>query len=140
MAARRNLDYLAIEDGWLRSVRPGTGEPPSSLVLDRTGIYYDATTTSDLETMIETMGDLDPADRSSAGDAIALLRRLRLSKYNDAPLEDHQLDRELPSASAPLVLVADQTFGDAAIAGGLADAASFQRMVDAAQKLLEQQP
>ena len=132
VAARRALPYLAIEDGWLRSVRPGAGEPPSSLVLDRTGIYYDASAPSDLETMIEGMGDIGPADRSRAGEAIALLRRLRLSKYNDAPLEDDRLDRELPSASAPLVLVADQTFGDAAIAGGLADAASFQRMVEAA--------
>ena len=130
MAASRQLPYLAIEDGWLRSVRPGTGEPPSSLVLDRSGIYYDAHGPSDLESMLETAGDLDPAAQSLAEAAIDLLRRHRLSKYNDAP--DETFENDIPAGSRPLVLVADQTFGDASIAGGLANAQSFARMLEAA--------
>src|SRR5690606_17817144 len=54
VAARYDRAYLAIEDGWLRSVRPGSAEPPSSLVLDRSGIYYDARTSNDLEAMLES--------------------------------------------------------------------------------------
>jgi capsular polysaccharide export protein len=132
VAAKRKLAYLAVEDGWLRSVRPGPDEPPSSLVLDRSGIYYDAHAPSDLETMLETARGLTPADQANAESAIDLLRRQRLSKYNDAPPEDNSLDGEISAGSAPLVLVADQTFGDASISGGLADAESFAHMVAAA--------
>jgi capsular polysaccharide export protein len=132
VAARRDLAYLAVEDGWLRSVRPGPAEPPSSLVLDRSGIYYDARSPSDLETMLETAGGLAPADRADAESAIDLLRRHRLSKYNEAPPDEKSLDGELAAGAAPLVLVVDQTFGDASIIGGLADAESFARMVEAA--------
>src|SRR3954454_14206092 len=42
LARRTGKSYLAIEDGPLRSVRPGPGEPPMSMVLDRSGIYYQA--------------------------------------------------------------------------------------------------
>jgi capsular polysaccharide export protein len=131
VAAKRKLAYLAIEDGWLRSLRPGSAEPPSSLVLDRSGIYYDAGAPSDLETMLETARTPDPADEARAEAAVDLLRRHRLSKYNEALPEDGGLDNEL-ATRGPVVLVADQTFGDASIAGGLADAASFARMVEAA--------
>jgi capsular polysaccharide export protein len=131
VAAKRKLAYLAIEDGLLRSLRPGPAEPPSSLVLDRTGIYYDAQSPSDLELMLENAKDLVPADQARAAGAIDVLRRHRLSKYNDAPPNDGSLDAEL-STRAPLVLVADQTFGDASIGGGLADAQSFARMLEAA--------
>ena len=132
VAARRKLAFLAIEDGWLRSLRPGPGEPPSSLVLDRSGIYYDARAPSDLETMLEGAAALDPAERSAADAAMAHLRRHRLSKYNDAPADGELFDEELPAGSGPLLLLVDQTFGDASISGGLADEASFRRMVDAA--------
>lgn len=130
VAARRNRAYLAVEDGWLRSVRPGTAERPSSLVLDRSGIYYDARGPSDLETMLQNAEGPSSAEQSDAEAAVDLLRRHRLSKYNEAPPEDDL--SEIGSSSAPIVLVADQTFGDASIAGGLADAKSFRRMVDAA--------
>jgi capsular polysaccharide export protein len=130
VAAQHKAPYLAIEDGWLRSVRPGSAEPPSSLVLDRSGIYYDARTPSDLETMLESAEGLTLADQSDAEAAIDLLRRHRLSKYNEAPPEDDI--SEIGRSAAGTVLVADQTFGDASIAGGLADAESFRRMVEAA--------
>jgi capsular polysaccharide export protein len=130
VAAKRKAPYLAIEDGWLRSVRPGSAEPPSSLVLDRSGIYYDARGPSDLETMLESARAISPTEQSEAGAAVDLLRRHRLSKYNEAPPEDDL--SEIGTSAAGTVLVADQTFGDASIAGGLADARSFQSMVEAA--------
>jgi capsular polysaccharide export protein len=130
VAVKHDRAYLAIEDGWLRSVRPGAAERPSSLVLDRSGIYYDARTPSDLETMLESADGPTSADQSDAEAAIDLLRRHRLSKYNEAPPEDDV--SEIGRSAAGTVLVADQTFGDASIAGGLADAESFRRMVEAA--------
>ena len=129
MAARRGIPYIALEDGFLRSVRPGRSEPPSSLVVDRTGIYYDAHEPSDLESLINAAaeGVTSPA----AGRAIIdFLRINRLSKYNAAPWE--------PAGGPPLaatrrrVLVIDQTFADASITGGLAAEKTFHAMLSAA--------
>ena len=48
-AAQHNLPYIALEDGFLRSLDLGCkGAQPLSLVVDHTGIYYDATEPSDL--------------------------------------------------------------------------------------------
>jgi capsular polysaccharide export protein len=123
------LTYVAFEDGFLRSLKPGPGQKPQSMVMDRSGIYYDATTASDLETLLEH-GEIDDADRAAAAELVAFIARCRLSKYNtgrDEPPDGAVL------AGRPLVLLIDQTHGDAAVTGGLGDAASFARMVDAAQ-------
>ena len=43
-AAEHNLPYIALEDGFLRSLGLGCeGADPLSLVVDGSGIYYDAT-------------------------------------------------------------------------------------------------
>lgn len=40
---KHNLPYIALEDGFLRSLDLGfKGAQPLSLVMDHTGIYYDA--------------------------------------------------------------------------------------------------
>ena len=42
-AAKHDLPYIALEDGFLRSLDLGCkGAQPLSLVVDHTGIYYDA--------------------------------------------------------------------------------------------------
>src|SRR5690606_36961759 len=49
-ASREGLPYLALEDGFLRSVGLGVdGAPPHSIVVDDLGVYYDATAPSRLE-------------------------------------------------------------------------------------------
>lgn len=126
LAARRGLPYVAIEDGFLRSLGLGVNySQPHSLVVDYSGIYYDATRPSDLEKLLgEATFEADELTR--AGHAIERLRQLRLSKYNHAP------DRALPDASGPRVLVVDQTRDDASITHGMADASAFQRMLESA--------
>lgn len=127
-ARRSGLPYLAFEDGFLRSVKPGAAQPPLSMIVDRSGIYYDARQPSDLETMLrdETFDERDSAAGLELAEAI---RKRRLSKYNHAP----ERAPNLPAlAGRRLVVVLDQTRGDASVAGGLADAASFARMLDAA--------
>ncbi|WP_110600313.1 capsular polysaccharide biosynthesis protein [Salinicola lusitanus] len=126
LATRRGLPYIAIEDGFLRSLGLGVNySQPHSLVVDYSGIYYDATRPSDLETLLAeaTFGsdELARADR-----AMQRLRGLRLSKYNHAP------DRPLAPTDRPRVLVIDQTRDDASITHGMADASSFQRMLESA--------
>ncbi len=126
-AERRGIPLLTLEDGFLRSVSLGqAGAPPMSLVLDRSGIYFDARRPSDLETMLETSGVFDGALLAEAREAIALKNRLRLSKYNRAPA------LSLGAKTRRRVLVLDQTAGDASIAGALATRDTFDAMLAAA--------
>jgi capsular polysaccharide export protein len=124
-AEKRGLRYIALEDGFLRSIKPGRGMRPASMVIDRGGIYYDARVPSDLEIMLAT-GTFGEAELRTARDAIALLRRHRISKYNHAPADGVSGSRD------GFVLVVDQTSGDASIEGGLCGAESFRAMLDGA--------
>jgi len=123
VAAAKGIPYICIEDGFLRSVDLGKSDPPLSLVVDETGIYYDATAPSQLEKII--LGELAPEQIKRAQRVIAAWRSSRVSKYNHA----REYNGSLPSS---YVLVADQTLGDASIQYGMADIASFHTMLNAA--------
>ncbi|QIL89847.1 capsular polysaccharide biosynthesis protein [Microbulbifer sp. SH-1] len=127
LAAQTGLPYVSLEDGFLRSFGLGVnGAPLHSLVVDHAGVYYDASAPSDLETLI-AQADFDDATLNRARRCMDLLRQHRLSKYNAAP------DRSITWEDArPRVLVVDQTFGDASVSLGGADATDFTRMLDAA--------
>ncbi|WP_011582073.1 MULTISPECIES: capsular polysaccharide biosynthesis protein [Chelativorans] len=121
LASKRKLPFLLLEDGFLRSVeRSG---PPLSLIVDDIGIYYDASAPSRLETLVR-----EPLSEEQVRRTLLLMRAWRdghISKYNHA----RDYDGPLPSR---FVLVVDQTFGDASVRHGLADASSFQGMLQAA--------
>lgn len=128
IAARRQANVVSFEDAFLRSVLTGrAGAPPMGLMIDWTGIYFDASTPSDLENLLnhDDLSDARLLDR--AADGIAFLRAHHLSKYNatdpriDPPGEDY-------------VLVIDQTEGDASIAMGGADHQTFQTMLATARR------
>lgn len=54
-AQAAGVPLARVEDGFLRSRGLGAAlHPPGSVVVDRTGIYYDATAASDLETLLAT--------------------------------------------------------------------------------------
>lgn len=122
-AGAHALPYLAVEDGFLRSVGLGSDEPPLSLVVDDLGIYYDASRPSRLEALIRQ--PLDAAQRERACALLSGWRSGRVSKYNHL----REYVGELPPR---YVLVADQTFGDASVTCGLAGANSFNTMLQAA--------
>ena len=131
-AFRASCPVWQFEDGFLRSVRPGSREQPLSLVVDRTGLYYDARQTSDLETSLSRTG-IDEREHGEAERAMALLRSLRLSKYNQGLRTGGKIAGLTPRDDGDrLVVVVDQVKGDASIAGALADDRSFQRLLDAA--------
>lgn len=127
-AQRFGLPYLALEDGFLRSIAPGADEGPLTLCIDDIGIYYDARAPSRLEAAIATPHDA--AQRQRAHELAAAWRQAGVSKYNHARVV-------APPIDGPYALVVDQTFGDASIAYGMASAASFHRMLEAA---LDEQP
>lgn len=126
-AQKHGLPYIALEDGFLRSLGLGVmGYPPFSMVYDDVGIYYDTTRPSRLEALI-LHSQLTPEQMRAAEQAICLIQRNRLSKYNhNADFTGH-VDK-----SSPVVLVVDQTFGDMAVKYGWANEIHFKQMLDAA--------
>jgi capsular polysaccharide export protein len=131
LAREAGTPYLAFEDGPLRSVKPGPSQPPMSLVMDRLGVYYRAGARSELTELMSDRAWWTPEVKARAERAIALLRELRLSKYNSGP-ERTPDNLGLDPAANRRVLVVDQVRGDASIGGALADAAAFTRMLEAA--------
>lgn len=127
-ALRHRLPLWRAEDGFLRSVGLGvSGDAPLSIVLDDEGIYYDAAQPSRLERLI-TEGSADAAI-ARARRCIDRIVTADLSKYNDAPPDPV----DLGPRDRPRVLVVDQTAGDISVKSGMADATSFQRMLEAAR-------
>ena len=52
LADEHGVPYLALEDGFLRSIAPGKQQGTVSMVIDDVGIYYDAGSPSRLEILI----------------------------------------------------------------------------------------
>jgi len=129
-AAAKKLPYLALEDGFLRSIGLGeTGAASLSLIVDDIGVYYDATRPSRLEQLIETANDwCDAAMRTRAAALIDRVVASGLSKTNMGG----PLDRSILKPGKRILLV-DQTAGDASIGNGLAGPESFARMVRTAK-------
>jgi len=122
-AEQNHLPYLAIEDGFLRSIGLGDRTPPLSVVIDEIGIHYDSSRPSSLEAQIDQKRSDDELSR--ANNLIGAWRKARVSKYNHL----REYTGELPDN---YVLVADQTLGDASVLLGQADPECFQRMLQAA--------
>ncbi|WP_292932662.1 capsular biosynthesis protein [Novosphingobium sp. PASSN1] len=116
LACATGAALLRLEDGFIRSVGLGSDLiPPQSLVLDRTGIYFDATRASDLETILQT--NTFGADMlARAAQIRALIVASGLTKYN---IEPRTVPRwPAPAPGRPIVLVPGQVETDASIALG----------------------
>ena len=106
-----------VEDGFIRSVGLGSDfAKPTSLILDRRGIYFDPRQPSDLEDLLNTV-ELDDA---SIGRARRLRRRLvdsGISKYNTGAC-NASAHRD---GSTRVILVPGQVEDDASIQTGCID-------------------
>ncbi|MBU2964997.1 capsular polysaccharide biosynthesis protein [Amphritea sp. 2_MG-2023] len=129
LALKFHLPYLSLEDGFIRSLGLGVdGSLQHSMIIDKSGIYYDATRKSDLEDLIYGLDKLSAVNDIRAHRCISDLKRYQLSKYNQSS------DKFLCSLSSgkPVVLVVDQTFGDASIEYGMGSEDSFKEMLETA--------
>jgi capsular polysaccharide export protein len=123
MAEATGASLIRVEDAFLRSLHPGRkGEPPLGLVIDRTGMHFDAARPSDLETLLARHSLDNTALLDRARDVMARMSDAHLSKYSAV---DPTLDPPPPG----FVLIIDQTRGDAAIRLGGANADSFAEML-----------
>ena len=131
LAARRGLPYVALEDGFLRSVGLGeAGATSLSLSVDRVGVYYDATRPSQIE---QDLLDADDwFDAALSARTRALLDRLVETGLSKTNLGE-PLDRSLIDRGRKRILIVDQTLGDASISMGLATPETFADMIRAAR-------
>jgi capsular polysaccharide export protein len=109
----QGFNVIRVEDGFLRSVGLGADlTRPISWVLDRSGIYFDASKPSDLETLLsETVFPSDLLKRAGA-----LRERIvtaGLTKYNVGTMRWSR-----PSGVTRVILVPGQVESDASIALG----------------------
>ena len=86
LSLKSDASYIALEDGFIRSIEPGPEEPPLSLVVDRMGVHYDAGSMSELEVLVTRSAYNHDAGRlARAHTGIRRLRENRISKFNHAP-------------------------------------------------------
>ena len=130
-AQKNGRPYVALEDGFLRSVGIGeSGATSLSLIVDDLGVYYDATRPSRLEHLI--LGADAWCDAAMTARARGLVDRIVASGVSKTNMGG-PLDQSLLKPGRR-VLIVDQTFGDASIAHGLAAPDSFDAMIAAARR------
>ena len=120
---------LRIEDGFVRSVGLGSDLiPPMSLVLDRQGIYFDATHPSDLEALLQN-ATFRPGELEQAQRVRTFIVAHGITKYNLEPR--HRL--RWPSGGRRVVLVPGQVETDASIALGAGTVRTNLALLEAAR-------
>ncbi len=114
--AAQGASLVRMEDGFLRSVGLGANlEPPSSLVLDSRGVYYDPGRPSDLEHILATAG-FTPDLKAQAAQLRTLITGAQLSKYNVGSSDVRPLFAD--AGGRRRVLVPGQVENDASVLRG----------------------
>ena len=87
LSKKHNTSFILLEDGFIRSIGLGVdGSSSFSLVEDDVGIYYDATTPSKLENLLNTYDfKADTTLMADAKRAMAYMVEHNISKYNSSP-------------------------------------------------------
>ena len=108
-----------VEDGFIRSTGLGSDlTAPSSLVIDKTGIYYDPTGPSDLEILLQN-SHFSKDELARAKKLAELLLENEISKYNvGSKFNKSQLESY---NGEKIILIPGQVEGDASIKKGCVD-------------------
>ncbi|QIK78056.1 capsule biosynthesis protein [Sphingomonas piscis] len=106
---------LEVEDGFIRSAGLGADcVPPLSIIVDRSGIYFDPTQPSDLESLLHT-GNFDAGVLERARHLREIIVASGISKYEQATAH---LKRRVPRAH---LLVPGQVEDDRSVQSGGGD-------------------
>jgi capsular polysaccharide export protein len=131
LARRAGASVRQVEDGFLRSVGLGSDLlPPCSVVIDRRGVYYDPSRTSDLEAILAET-DFTDAQRRRARGLIDRLVAHGLTKYNTGG------GGYARPAAVRVVLVPGQVEDDQSLSLGGADC---QGNLDLLRRVREREP
>ncbi len=117
-AKKSGFSIYNMEDGFLRSFNPGAlHTQPYSQVLDKTGIYFDATNPSDLENILQNQDfTSDENLMKEAQEGLTVMRAAHLSKYYS--LTDQDFPTPFKRNENYSILIVGQMDGDASIKYG----------------------
>lgn len=118
-----------MEDGFIRSVGLGVDlSRPASLVLDQRGVYFDATSPSDLEHFLSTF-DFRDWHRDVAHGFKQQILESRISKYNVGTTQTE--DMRAAAGGRKILLVCGQVEADASLRFGAGAIATNRRLIEA---------
>jgi len=119
LEAMKMPKWLLLEDGFIRSVGLGVDRFPAfSIVEDDKGMHYDANKETRIEKILKTYDfKNDEKLLQTARDAIELIKKYKISKYNLSPLT---LPESIKNSKKKKVLIIAQTAGDNALVYGRA--------------------
>ena len=111
--------WLLLEDGFIRSVGLGVhGYYAFSIVEDDAGMHYDASKETRIEKILKTYDfKNDEKLLNKAKEAIELIKKYKISKYNLSPLT---LPESIKKSKKKKVLIIAQTAGDNSLVYGRA--------------------
>lgn len=133
-AAKHGVPVQYLEDGWIRS---SAANPHSrtcySILKDKTGVYYDSRSPSDLENLL----NLDDAkfEKIVTPECLVYAQQCREKLVQNNITKYNYLSRKAPAylnTQKKQVLVVDQTRDDASVCYGGMDATAFENMLHAA--------
>ncbi|MFT5592334.1 MAG: capsule polysaccharide export protein KpsC/LpsZ [Oceanicoccus sp.] len=140
LAKKHQLPYWALEDGFISWLNhPSQSKPYQRLsyIIDKVGMYYDASNPSGLDLLLNNQGDFDSARIDRLREQ---LLKLKISKYNQVRCQQDSWPSwllDLHNNKTKFLLLVDQTFGDASIEFSGGSAESFERMLAWAVERLE---
>ena len=111
--------HLLLEDGFIRSVGLGVqGYPAFSIVEDENGMHYDAFKNTTIQQILNEYDfKNDEKLLSLAKDAIELIKKYKISKYN---INEMKLPESVKNSKKEKVLIIAQTAGDNSLKYGRA--------------------
>ncbi|WP_300765381.1 capsular polysaccharide biosynthesis protein [Helicobacter sp. UBA3407] len=127
-------DLTLLEDGFVRSLGLGVENSPRfSVVEDKLGIYYDATSPSTLENLLNTYDfDSDPKLLATAREAMRRIVQYNISKYNCSKMLPQ--DYFAKDSSKKKILIIAQTNQDSSLLYGYGEKFSTSEMIESAYK------
>ncbi len=129
LAEKHQVPYWHLEDGFISYLgHPALGDKRFALIVDKRGIYYDATCPSDIEDLLNHPDWFSSALKERSSTLLALITENKITKYNHEPLDSWKPE----AGEQKRILVVDQTYGDCSVKFGLADDSSFNKMLNAA--------
>ena len=136
-AINNNQELLFGEDAFLRCIVGTSHLLPEDkkhyqyacgYIIDDLTAYFDATRPSRMEKIINSDFEVSTEQIERSRKIIKKIIDNKISKYNNQPIYEPKIGRK----NVPKVLVIDQSYKDYSIIKGLADNATFEKMLNAA--------
>ncbi len=137
IAKQKNLPYWALEDGFISWLNHPSQSKPSqrlSYIIDKQGIYYDASKPSGIDFCLGFINGEEVDCKKINFDEARIeglkqqLIKLKISKYNQARADFPIWLEQLKQNKTPIILLVDQTFNDASIEYSGGNERSFKAM------------